>query len=159
MTTREFINREFGVAGQSKSMSSVYKDERGNIYSYGRHYPLLFQVGELTFRNVVGYSNTTAKHINWTRDQGAIDVSLSGCGVYTWNNPGSNTVPYLLNSGADEATLLRAVFYDLEQELIDIEKRMLSKTRTNTKLYADLLRERIDCIDRIASVRPYVEAL
>ena len=76
MTTREFISRNFGVSGNEKSCSSVFKDTEGNIYSYGYHYPLLFTVDGHDFRNVTGYSNSTSKHIGWSRDVDAIDVHI-----------------------------------------------------------------------------------
>jgi hypothetical protein len=74
MTTREFISKNFGVAGREKTCSSVFKDFDGNIYSYGYHYPLLIKVGNKVFRNVSGYSNTTARHIQWSRDIDAINI-------------------------------------------------------------------------------------
>ncbi len=174
MTSAEFIKRQFGNDdGKEKSLSSIWKDGKGNIYSYGRHYPLLFTVGGLTFRNCTGYSNTTAKHINWAGNWNtgeiAIDVWLSGCNLYTWNNPeNSGKVPALLNlakysDGSDpeadkkiEEAILKAVFADLEAELVDINKRIASKKRTDTAIYKSLIAERSDCVDRIAGVRPYV---
>jgi hypothetical protein len=170
MTSREFIQKQFGNAdGKTKTLSSIFKDERGNIYSYGRHYPLLFKVGELVFRNNTGYSNTTAKHIGWAGsvEPGAIDVWLSGTNLYTWNNPeNSQKVPAILRNSMYfeqmpddvKAQLLAAVFADLEAELVDINARIGAKTRTDTQIYRSLLAERSDCIDRIASVRPYVKA-
>ena len=74
MTTREFINKEFGQSGRSKDCSSVHKDFDGNIYSYGYHYPLLFTINGRNIRNIRGYSNTTARHILWSRDIDAIDI-------------------------------------------------------------------------------------
>lgn len=170
MTSKEFIERQFGNAdGKEKSLSSIYKDGKGNIYSYGRHYPLLFKVGDLVFRNNSGYSNTTAKHIGWAgqAEPGAIDVWLSGCNLYTWNNPeNSRKVPAILRNSMYfdetpaevEAQLLAAVFADLEAELADINERIASKKRTDTQIYKSLMAERMDCVDRIASVRPYVKA-
>lgn len=171
MTSREFIQRHFGIAdGKRRANSSVYKDQRGNIYSYGHHYPLLFKVKGLTFRNCGGYSNTTNRHISWAGgiDPLAIDVWISGTNYYTWHNrENAEKVPALLNTLAwyavteDEVEkledkILRAVFADLEAELVDINQRIASKKRTDTKLYAALLEERADCTDRIASVRPYL---
>lgn len=172
MTSAEFISKNFGVAStKDRKCSSVFADNDGNIYSYGYHYPLLFKIGDLTFRNNTGYSNTTAKHINWAGgvDPLTIDVWVSGCNQYSWrNSENAKKVPSLLyamshyaTKGVDdkplEAELMRAVFADLEAELADINKRIASKTRTDTKLYAALLEERSDCVDRIASVRPYVK--
>lgn len=169
MTTREFINKNFGVKSKKdRSCSSVWADYNGNIYSYGRHYPLLFKAGGLVFRNRVGYSSSTGRHIHWAGDQGAIDVWLSGCNMYTWNNPENvNKVPAILNAmvnySSDDASnykadkrLLKAVFADLEAELSDINTRLSEKKRTDTKIYKSLLEERADCVDRIASTRPYL---
>lgn len=171
MTSREFIQKQFGNNdGKTKSLSSIFKDERGNIYSYGRHYPLLFKVGDLTFRNNSGYSSTTGKHIGWAGgiDSLAIDVWLSGCNQYTWNNPeNSRKVPAILRNSMYfeqmpedvEAQLLAAVFADLEAELVDINARIGAKSRTDTQIYRSLIAERNDCMDRISSVKPYVKAV
>lgn len=168
MTSREFIAKQFGNAdGKSKSLSSIYKDGNGQIYSYGHHYPLLFKIGELTFRNCSGYSSTTGKHIGWAGgvEPLTIDVWLSGCNQYTWNNPeNGQKVPKLLSlqlygsTPELEQALMTAVFADLEAELVDINKRIATKKRTNTAIYRSLISERSDCVDRIASVRPYVNA-
>ena len=171
MTTAEFIQKNFGVPiTKDRKCSSVFADNDGNIYSYGYHYPLLFKVGELTFRNNTGYSNTTAKHINWAGgvDPLAIDVLVSGCNQYSWRNQeNAKKVPALLyamshyaTKGVDdkplEAELMRAVFADLEAELVDINSRIATKKRTDTQIYRSLIAERNDCVDRIAGVRPYV---
>lgn len=169
MTTRQFIERNFGVeSNKDRKCSSVWADNKGNIYSYGQHYPLLFKAKGLIFRNCAGYSSSTAKHINWAGGFGAIDVWVSGCNMYTYNNPeNANKVPAILrnlryyqDSDASnykaEDRLISAVFADLEAELVDINNRLSTKTRTNTKVYADLIAERNDCVDRIASVRPYL---
>lgn len=170
MTSREFIQRQFGNAdGESKTLSSIFKDGKGNIYSYGSHYPLLFSVGGLNFRNNVGYSNTTGRHISWSRDVDAIDVWVTGCNVYTWRNPESKRkLPYLLYNYVNdykittsnnilrpvtEKDLMRAIMADLQAELADITKRIDSKTRTDTKIYAHLVYERNDCLNRISTVR------
>lgn len=170
MKTVEFMQRQFGNNdNKEKYFSSVYKDGKGNIYSYGHHYPLLFSVGEgynkLTFRNCAGYSPSTAKHILWAgqADPGAIDVWVSGCNQYSWRNSENvHKVPYILYNSKyyglnTEEALLKAVFADLEAELVDINKRLAEKKRTNTKVYAALLAERNNCTDRISSVKPYLK--
>lgn len=168
MTSAEFIRKQFGNNdGNEKRLSSIFKDGKGNIYSYGRHYPLLFKVGDLTFRNCAGYSSTTGKHIGWAGgvDPLTIDVWVSGCNQYTWNNPeNSRKVPAILrnsmyseNDAEIEAQLFAAVFADLEAELVDINNRIATKKRTDTQIYRSLITERNDCVDRIASVRPYVK--
>ena len=161
----DFIERWHGVAdGQERTCSSVFKDGNGNIYSYGYHYPLLFEAGGPTFRNRVGYSSTTAKHIAWTQGVFAIDVWVSGCNQYTWRNPENvSKLPHLLYmqryGGVSDQDILQAVLSDLEDELKDINGRIATKKRTNTKIYQSLLEERKDCVDRIGGVRPYVKAV
>jgi hypothetical protein len=77
MTTKQFIDDTFGVpSNTNRKCSSVFADTDGNIYSYGYHYPLLFKVDGLTFRNTSGYSTTTAKHISYCSRFDAIDVEL-----------------------------------------------------------------------------------
>lgn len=73
MTTREFITKAWNGQTRKRECSSVFIDGQA-IYSYGYHYPLLFKVNGKTVRNVTGYSNTTARHIQWSRDVEAIDI-------------------------------------------------------------------------------------
>ncbi len=78
MTTRDFIGK--CVAGQvkaGKSCSSVYFDGE-HVYSYGTHYPLLVNVAGRWILNDAGYSNTTAKHINWASGFADFRLALSG---------------------------------------------------------------------------------
>lgn len=80
MTSRDFIRKQFDNSdGKEKFLSSIMKDGDGNIYSYGRHYPLLFKLEGLTFVNTRGYSATTGRHIAWAKqaaDYQAISVKL-----------------------------------------------------------------------------------
>lgn len=149
MTSREFIQKQFGNAdGKSRSLSSVCKDANGQIYSYGYHYPLLFQAGGLTFRNTGGYSSTTAKHISWCWDLADIDVKLSGCNQYAWrNSENSRKVPYLLHAratfadGITDNQILAAVLNDLIDERTEIKTQMDSKKRKDTNIYRTLAGE------------------
>lgn len=82
MTTQEFITKNFGVTStKERKCSSVFADHNGNMYSYGYHYPLLFTLDGKVYRNVAGYSNTTAKHIGWCYGFDAIDVELDRLAV------------------------------------------------------------------------------
>ena len=69
MTTREFIKKSFEGTTRKTFCSSVFanKDLNGQItvYSYGYHYPLATIIDGKGFVNNRGYSNSTAKHINW----------------------------------------------------------------------------------------------
>jgi len=141
MTTREWINKNFGKEGESKYFSSVAKDRKGNIYSYGSHYPLLFKVGGKVFRNTGGYSNSTAKHINWTYDVEAINVELRGCNQYTWNNSeNSDKVPALLRDNGyynadNDKQILKAIKADLKASQKQLKEQMQAKKRKDTQVY------------------------
>lgn len=160
MTTAEFINRNFGVTStKDRKCSSVYADHEGNIFSYGPHYPLLFTVDGLSFRNCTGYSNTTAKHINWAGGHGAIDVWVQGTNLYTWRNgENSQRVPHLLHLASYgmtpviETALKMAIVEDLDAEYSDIKQRMESKKRKDTQVYRSLEAEMADCESRIKRV-------
>lgn len=82
MTSRDFIIKQFGNDdGKTKYLSSIVKDGNGNIYSYGYHYPLLFNIAGCAVINTRGYSNTTGRHIHWAwsaAGSDAIGVELAG---------------------------------------------------------------------------------
>lgn len=150
MTTQEFITRNFGVSStKDRQCSSVFADHDGNMYSYGYHYPLLFTVGGKAFRNVAGYSNSTAKHINWAGGHDAIDVELTGDNQYSWrNSENAAKVPHLLymrhayGGVKDAATakkldraILKAIKKDLTAQRDNITETMASKKRQDTQVY------------------------
>lgn len=142
MTTRDFIANKFGVPSErQRQCSSVFADKLGNIYSYGYHYPLLFKVGGLTFRNTRGYSNTTAKHIGWCYGFDAVDVELSGCNQYSWRNGDqANRVPFMLYTkvhydGVSDRDILRAILADLVSQRNTLADAMASKKRKDTQVY------------------------
>lgn len=162
MTTREFINKNIGVPSpKDRQCSSVFADRSGNLYSYGYHYPLLFKVGNKLFRNVTGYSNSTAKHINWAGDNNAIDVCLSGCNQYSWrNSENADKVPNLLYlrgygdiNGDLDQKLMQAIIADLKAEIADILERMNSKKRHDTQVYKMLENEMQHAIKQLERAR------
>ena len=55
---------------------NLFTDGNGTMYSYGFHYPLLFEVNGLKFINAMGYSNTTAKHISHARSLAQHEVHI-----------------------------------------------------------------------------------
>lgn len=142
MTSKEFIDKEFNNNNdKSRCFQSIYKDKYGQIYSYEHHYPLMFKIGNLTFRNNRGYSTTTRKHIGWCQRDYMIDVKLLGCNQYTWSNYENNDkVPYMLNDRVynnkyTDKKVLKAILNDLNTEFKDIKSQMDSKKRKNTKVY------------------------
>lgn len=81
MKTVTFITNNLGYKPSKETKNaSVIQDTDGNFYSYGYHYPLLFNVADHWFINTAGYSNTTSKHIAWAWqavDYNATAVELS----------------------------------------------------------------------------------
>lgn len=142
MTSRDFIKREFGNAdGNDKAHSSIKKDGLGNIYSYGSHYPLLFTVNGFTFRNVRGYSNTTAKHISWCWGFDAIDVVL--------DEQASEVVARLFATEPDKMREVNRCLYLQLRELMD---KMESKKRRDTWVYRDLQRQHEQVYNNINAI-------
>lgn len=104
---------------------NLFTDGNGTMYSYGHHYPLLFKVNGLKFINTIGYSNTTAKHINHARNLAQHEVRI----------------PY--NDG-DISPL--AIQKALEDERAYLNEEIANIKRKNTKKEARL-QERISEID------------
>ena len=133
MTTRDFIARWYGVGdGVERWCSSVFKNGRGDIFSYGYHYPLLFKVAGHWFINDAGYSNTTARHIHWANDAAgylATPVKLDGRQAQVIANNGSTI------------DRLKVVRQALHEEHNKLRRDMLSKKRRDTKVYAHLRAE------------------
>lgn len=119
MTTREFITKAFNGETKKRECSSVFADGNNDIYSYGYHYPLLFRVGGKTVRNVRGYSNTTARHIMWSRDVEAIDIhTLHG-----------------FRLTGDDASIIAELIKGQKEYIASIERQMAAKKRKNTQVY------------------------
>lgn len=131
MTTRDFIKNNLGEPStRERHCSSVYANSKGDIFSYGPHYPLVFTVAGETFINVSGYSMTTAKHIIWAKN--AVDYNYTP--VELWKT---------------EADIIADPFATDEQRLMALERatmRMIKqrteernkKKRTDTQVYKDL---------------------
>jgi hypothetical protein len=134
MTTQEFINKNFGVSStKDRHCSSVIADNNGNIYSYGYHYPLLFTINGKTFRNVAGYSNTTAKHISWCYNWDSIDVELDRQAVSAVGDAirYENETEYALNE----------IKRCLEVQNSRIKAEMQAKKRKDTQVYRQLFQQ------------------
>lgn len=120
MTTAQFIARTYDTeATRERFCSSVFTDYEGNVYSYGYHYPLLFKVEGLDILNVNGYSNTTAKHINWARQavSNPIEVELRGARL---------------------PLTLKDIQVKLGSQLVELKDQMDSKKRKDTQVYKQL---------------------
>lgn len=135
MTTQDFIAKTYGTTSdRERRCSSVFADYRGNVYSYGYHYPLVFNVDGLDFVNCTGYSSTTAKHIAWAKRAvpNAIEVWLP---------------PRTFFDGAVDYNL-DDMISALHSEERDIVRRMRATKRKNTAKYQALCAEHIDNITR-----------
>lgn len=130
MTTRDFIFNAF-TNRKSGKCSSVFA-ENGEVYSYGYHYPLLFRVNGKAIRNVRGYSNTTARHLLWSRDIDAIDV-------HTFN--------HFRLTGGDDAIMQELI--KAQQAWVDSRRERIAKhkeagRRTDTRVYAEMQRDLLE---------------
>ena len=126
MTTRDFIARRYAVPGKEQWCSSVFADESGNIYSYGYHYPLAFRVRGLDFVNTAGYSNTTAKHMNWAWSA----VGYHAIGVKL----GRDDV-HVFTGGYDDEVKFDRLTLALSREQQDLVRQMAVKKRKDTLVY------------------------
>lgn len=130
MTTRDFIARWYDVSDKERWCSSVKVDSSGTVYSYGSHYPLLFKVAGHNFVNTRGYSNTTAKHINWAWsavDYNATAVELNRDDAYT-----------ISSSWASDSDKLQVLARATAQMVADATEARDAKKRTDTQVYAHL---------------------
>jgi len=79
MRSDTFIrDNAFQTRDKAKQVASILIERDGTVYSYGYHYPLLFIVNGLKFRNTAGYSATTGKHISWCGGLSDYNVELDG---------------------------------------------------------------------------------
>ena len=129
MTTQQFLTKNIGKVrsdGASKSFASVMVDHNGIAYSYGYHYPLAAIIDGIGFVNNSGYSNTTAKHINWARS--------------ALHNQVNNVYSVKLRSGRYYGTgdkFTAADMYEAtKSEITRITAVMNGKKRKDTQVYS-----------------------
>ena len=134
MRTSEFIakhkqridNGEPLRRGTATCASVMADNDR--IYSYGYHYPLLFQVETHTGRKIWvcnngGYSSTTSKHISYSAHLADICAPVGGIG----------------SGMCGRVVSLVTVVETLEYQKNYILRVMATKKRTNTKVYRGLV--------------------
>lgn len=112
-----------------KWCSSVVADDNV-IYSYGDHYPLLWQVvtptgQKLWVCNTRGYSNTTGKHISWSSWRADVQAEIE-----------SNRY-----SGISPDISFKGVVAVITQKKQSIETEMATKKRHDTQVYRVLERD------------------
>ena len=113
------------LARGEKSCASVFATN-DRIYSYGYHYPLLFQVdtpsnGTVWVCNNGGYSNTTAKHISYSAPLADVFAPIGGTHGQT----------------VTIETVIRAITSKLDSVIAT----MKAKKRHDTAVYRDLQRQ------------------
>lgn len=140
MTTKDFIAKTFGTTnerwgrhGYDRWCSSVVTDKDGTVYSYGRHYPLLFEVAGRNFVNTRGYSNTTAKHINWA--WAAVDYNAIGVEL---NREQSEVIAASYSSTTDKLKAIKQALLEQHNRLFE---ELSSKKRKDTWIYSHLQAE------------------
>lgn len=140
MTILKFIEKTVGqVSGKTRYFSSVLTTGEGVVYSYGYHYPLARIIDGVAFVNNAGYSNSTAKHINW---------AFSACA----NVVGAMNVYGVPLSGGNSLTLA-GIRLSAAAELSTMKYEMARKTRTNTQVYGHLERQALRMQDVLTEVR------
>lgn len=144
MTTQEFISKQFGNAnGKAGHCSSVIKDGKGNIFSYGSHYPLLFKIGDKVFINTAGYSNTTSRHIAYAWravNYQAIEVKLGykTANAYTGRNNDAYIIAASYTTDEEKLAVIRAA---QKRELDDLAEQLDAKKRRDTWVFSNLQRQ------------------
>lgn len=143
MTTRDFIYKVLKGETRKDFCSSVYAstdaDGQVTVYSYGYHYPLAKIINGVGFVNNRGYSNTTAKHINWAFD------AISDIVGY------ANTYGVPLTDG--DSLTKRGLLSSATRELERITKEMASKKRKDTQVYANLERDQQKMAEAVKAVK------
>lgn len=123
MNHTTFLKKAFHGETRVSEVTSLYKDGRNNIYSYGPHYPLLFRASDnadIAFINITGYSNSTIKHIQKAKE------AMNG-----------DYVGVKLN-GAKLPLTLDEIHSKLGAEVVELHATMASKKRKDTQVYARL---------------------
>ena len=130
MTTAEYIEKALRNTTRSSSFASVitqkdYKTGNITVYSYGYHYPLVTIIDGNAYVNDKGYSNTTAKHINWAY-RAARNI-VGGSHVYS--------APIF---GRGEQLTLDSIKTNATYEYNRLTAEMASKKRRDTFVYESL---------------------
>jgi hypothetical protein len=143
MTTQEFIYKALLNTTKKDSCSSVFKEKNWNddsitIYSYGRHYPLVKIINGNAYVNNQGYSNSTAKHINWAFSASADIV-------------GYNNV-YGVKLQRGDSLTLKGIENSSRKELENIRNTMASKKRKDTMVYKMLETDEVRVMQTLMAV-------
>lgn len=149
MTTRDFIAKTYMVqSDKDRHCSSVFTDRDGTVYSYGYHYPLAFNLGGVDFVNTQGYSTTTGKHIGWAWSALGYDTTI---GVKLWREEAR-----VIASSASTYDKVTAVLKALQRELNSVNDKIASKRRTDTQVWKDLVAQKWNLVDKLASTRALI---
>ena len=114
---------------------NLFTDSKGVMYSYGTHYPLLFKINGLSFVNVSGYSQTTAKHINYARPFAQYEVELTNSSTWGACYPTYDNVLRALN---DQLEDINETLYSLKRHGTKKENTLLSEKARIEKTIIDL---------------------
>lgn len=118
MKNRNFIeqHRNLSQEGYKKNQNIIY--DNWVLYSYGKHYPLLFKVGDVYFSNNRWYSNSTAKHIWYANLYSDYWVKL------IWNGTSKENVKYSLEA---EKKVVTNNIAELKRKWTQKESRLLNR--------------------------------
>lgn len=114
MTNKQFIDKMVTERpSQTKQHGSILCD-RGNLYSYGYHYPLLVEVNGYRFLNDSGYSHSTSKHIGLA----------SGWADYRC---------HFKSSGRGYSELKEDIIEQVNEDIKDLQSQIMQIKRQNTQ--------------------------
>lgn len=151
MTTKDFIAKTYNTGNytaRERRCSSVFTDDNGVVYSYGRHYPLLICIKGLNFVNVTGYSSSTSKHIAWAK--AAVHYDYIGVELT------DATRAIVSDSFRDDEERLFVILGLLIQRADGIELIMAGKNNKTTQVYNDLSNQLATVTQDIARIKKEV---
>lgn len=125
MTTLDWMTKQYSKPGDVKYFGSIMRDNRGNLYSYGSHYPLLFKAGDLNIVNTASYSVSTTRHSSWAMSvvgySNYVGIDLPrDFRLYTWQS---------------DDKLLKELHVALIQQRQAKQAEMDAKKRKDTNVY------------------------
>lgn len=139
MNTKDFMAEcvEGMHDGKEKKVASVYWDG-ATLYSYGRHYPLLVNIGNGRWiLNDAGYSSTTGKHISHGRSLNAGVVAL---------RDGRNLPS---GFGSNKAITKRVIKQDIKAEIAQIGADILELSPRATRQLMNKMERRAELLETL----------
>lgn len=152
----DYITKHYNTTStRNRACASIFVDGDGKVYSYGYHYPLLFNIAGIDILNVAGYSATTRQHIAKARTacRDAIRVKLTNVD----GDAGIFTMYDISKTSLTDIDKLKYIYYCVIKELTDVTTLAGKKKRKNTKVYTDLIAQRDYLTDVAGLIATYIK--